>query len=128
MTIWLKILIIYLATVIWSIITILYARHLVRKQFSIEVYKNKELCGLLRDLQQLDLQFQLALPWSVKYTFRCICPIYNVVIATKMLLHINSVVRHLMVELMTEIFMSTLSLKDLYNIYNEITDKDGDDN
>jgi hypothetical protein len=128
MTVWLKILIIYLATVLWSIITILYARHLIRKQFRIEVYKNKELCGLLRDLRQLDLQFQLTLPWSLKYTLRCICPIYNTIIATKMLLHTNIAVQHLMIKLMTEIFMSTLSPEDLYNIYNEIIDKDGDDN
>ena len=76
------ILIIYLFTVIWTFISIIYGRKLIVRSLESIIRADNEFVELIKTSTK---QFSLALPWVMEYTIRCLIPIYNVIICTKML-------------------------------------------
>lgn len=77
------ILIIYLFTAVWSFITILYGRKLIVKSLENIIRADNEFVELIKKSTK---QFSIALPWVTEYTIRCLVPVYNVIIASKMLI------------------------------------------
>ena len=82
MPIFVIILIIYLFTVIWTFISIIYGRKLIVRSLESIIRADNEFVELIKTSTK---QFSLALPWVMEYTIRCLIPIYNVIIGTKML-------------------------------------------
>ena len=86
MPLYLFVLIIYIFTVVWSFITIIYGRRLIAKQLRVVIEEDKDFVEMISNSHKV---FRLTLPWAKAYTIRCVLPLYNVISTTKMLFNTN---------------------------------------